>query len=213
MFHPDWPNAAHPLQIASNTQDKELRAISILDTFVCRRLTGLSFFCEDEDVTKQAYIRGAKSTPPYDVVVLYDVLDHSQNPVEDLLKVESLSNSNTKIYVRCHPWCSPHGTHLFQLNKAYAHLVYPELGGKFTQKIIHPIPTYRKWFSDAGFSIVTHKETCCDVPKFFESPEIADKIKVHWKDSPDPKLRSGELFPTQSMCQVFRDYVLSSNRF
>ena len=68
-----------------------------------------------------------KQNGPYDIILLYDVLDHVKSPEDVLKQVASISNANTKIFVRFHPWIGRHGGHLYKdLNKAWAHLVFTE---------------------------------------------------------------------------------------
>lgn len=80
---------------------------------------------------------------PYDVIILYDVLDHLEgvDPVEFLKSVGSLLAKNGRIFMRLHPWTARHGAHLYEYeldrsntalmhlprkrypaNKAYVHL-------------------------------------------------------------------------------------------
>ena len=62
----------------------------------------------------------------YDVILLYDVLDHCQDPIEVMRQVKGLLKFGGKsvVFVRCHPWTSRHATHLYKqgINKAYIHL-------------------------------------------------------------------------------------------
>ena len=104
-----------------------------------------------------------KSNGPYNVIILFDVIDHLkiENPTEVLRKLGELLAPDGKIYMRCHPITSRHGTHLYHdLNKAYVHLVFtgeelrqlvPE--SKFQEKNIgsfYPVATYHQQIEDAG---------------------------------------------------------------
>ena len=64
----------------------------------------------------------AREEGPFDIVLMYDVLDHlkgfeegmdctaiSNRMSEVLSQVKLLTHENSKIYLRCHPWCSRHG--------------------------------------------------------------------------------------------------------
>lgn len=158
---------------------------------------------------------------PYDLVLLYDVLDHivNEDPVELLRRVRSLVAPGGFVYVRCHPWCSRHGTHLFrQLNKAYLHLVFTEeelaifgLKGTPTRKIIHPLAEYDAMFLAAGFENRIRIDTLLVVPEpFFElNKKVCARIKTNWASSIDDVLRRGESFPAWQMQQQFLDYALS----
>lgn len=161
------------------------------------------------------------SYSPYDFIILYDVLDHAVNkdPEEILLDIRKLCKEDTKIFIRCHPWTSKHGTHIYRkLNKAYPHLVFTDeelskLGQKSewpTLKIIHPISTYKEWFNKTGFEIVKEDIIKEPVDEFFEHiTKISDKIKAHWKDkSPIEAYSTGKEFPKDIMQVQFVDYVL-----
>lgn len=102
------------------------------------------------------------SSRKYDFIFMYDVLDHSikEDPADILKKLKPLLNDTGKMIIRCHPWCSRHGTHHWTLNKAYAHLFLSErelekLGHKGipTRVITHPKPTYRNWITVSDLKI------------------------------------------------------------
>lgn len=123
---------------------------------------------------KKALTRGG-----YDCVFLYDVLDHVHDPVEVMAHIKTLVKPTGVVYVRCHPWCAKHASHLFKagLNKAYFHLFlsWEELSAlgydqMFTRPEIDPIRAYHYWFHQ--FKIVKetfHKSAISDffmVPTF-----------------------------------------------
>jgi 2-polyprenyl-3-methyl-5-hydroxy-6-metoxy-1,4-benzoquinol methylase len=55
---------------------------------------------------------------PFDVILLYDVLDHlREDPVQVLSKVASLLSPQGRVYVRCHPWCGKTRRSPFQSNQ------------------------------------------------------------------------------------------------
>jgi len=100
-----------------------------------------------------------KQAAPYDFILLYDVLDHVENPAEILAQVKTLCDTNTEVIVRCHPWCSRHGGHLYRkLNKAFAHLfLSAEEMAEFSDektgvKIMYPQKEYQALFDEAGYS-------------------------------------------------------------
>jgi len=148
---------------------------------------------------------------PYDVVLLYDVLDHYKgNPLEALHRIKDMLSPRGRVYVRNHPWCSRHGTHLYnQINKAYLHLLLDEvelarIGGyasDHTIKLIRPVDTYREWFHKAGFTIKNEIILTQPVESFFTSFDnaiIKEKAAKHW-DGEDP---------TRYMSLQFVDYLL-----
>jgi len=149
----------------------------------------LDFGCGEGWITKQALSRGAStatgydieenpnwaniegvnfttdlselSENTYDVIMLFDVLDHCEDPVGVMQKVKSLLKlSGGSVYVRCHPWTSKHATHAYKqgLNKAFIHLFlnWDEIDfflgedqkPMFTRKEINPVEAYRWWFHE-----------------------------------------------------------------
>ena len=98
---------------------------------------------------------------PYDLVLLYDVLDHLDDPRDAMASVGSISKFTTIVAVRCHPWCARHGGHLYKsLNKAYAHLIFSAeelqamqlfpVGG---HRVLSPLSEYGSVFRDAGMKV------------------------------------------------------------
>ena len=120
----------------------------------------------------------------YDVIVLYDVLDHAEDPIDVMDKVKMLVKKNGIIYVRCHPWTAKHATHVFKqgLNKAYIHLYlsYEEIKDitkqppMYTRIERNPIEAYHWWFHN--FEI--KKETVIREPvsDFFHVESFKDLI-------------------------------------
>lgn len=136
---------------------------------------------------------------PYDTVLLWDVLDHVSNPVDTLKQIASLLNKNGKIYIHCHPWCGRNGAHA-NTNKAFVHLVFQpnelkELKIKITPtaKILDPMNDYERWFRKAELYVLRKGNVARQtVDKFFYTvPIVAKRIKKHWQDSQNKKLRIG----------------------
>lgn len=128
--------------------------------------------------------RGELKHRHYDVVMLYDVLDHTEDPVGLMQHVKSLIKPDGSLYIRCHPWTSKHASHLFKqnLNLAYIHLFlkYEELaetiGSKpmFTREERDPIKAYHWWFSD--FEIKKERFVKEPVSEFFHVPAFKDLL-------------------------------------
>jgi 2-polyprenyl-3-methyl-5-hydroxy-6-metoxy-1,4-benzoquinol methylase len=129
------------------------------------------------------------ATGPYDIIMLFDVLDHltNEDPVTVLKRLGSLLKENGKIYVRCHPFSSRHATHLYHdLNKAYVHLVFTpqELkeivpNPRFAERnigVTMPVATYSAWFEKAGLKVVNRVDFKENVEPFFKIPKIAERI-------------------------------------
>jgi len=149
---------------------------------------------------------------PYDVVVIFDVLDHCkyEDPISLLKKARDVLAENGQIYMRCHPFVSKHGTHLYhQLNKAYAHLVFTkeELeqlvpNQNFVEESIgvkFPLATYDKFIKEAQLETVHRREITSNVDNFFKIPKIAERIISQ---------NGFESFPEFQMSLDFVDYVL-----
>lgn len=149
-------------------------------------------FSNEENVIYTCNFEDVKARAPYDIVLLYDVLDHAENPEDVLKNICSVLSPKGRVFVRCHPWCAKHGGHLHdQINKAYLHLILEDteltrIGGyecKKTNKIYKPIQTYRKWFEKAGLEIQQELpiETEPD-PYFLQDPVLMDRLQRHWVD-------------------------------
>lgn len=130
-----------------------------------------------------------KENGPYDVITIFDVIDHIKNedPSEFLRKAKSVLADKGKIYMRCHPFVSRHGTHLYhELNKAYVHLVFTEdelnslvPDSKWKEdsiKIIYPIKQYLEIIEKSGLKIIDRREVKENVEPFFKIPKIAERI-------------------------------------
>lgn len=153
-----------------------------------------------------------KSNAPYDYVLIYDVLDHAENPVALLKMVSGLINEKSKIFVRCHPWSARHSTHQYRkLNKAYIQLVFTEdeikslgLQNDIVQKTHFPVNENNKWFAEAGLDVVTHDQVKTEIEEFFKKTKlVADRIRKEPYD---------KNFPDHQMQQVFNDYVLKNKK-
>jgi 2-polyprenyl-3-methyl-5-hydroxy-6-metoxy-1,4-benzoquinol methylase len=150
-----------------------------------------------------------KEEKDFDVVVLYDVLDHSENPIDVLNKIKEVSSYSTYIFCRCHPWTSPHAGHYYQeLNKAYIQLIFTEdeiikLGLKpnFSQKTYLPLNHNEKWFKETDLKSIYHSMQKVELSDFFKKNKIISKrLSV-------PEYKGD--FPEWQMSQAFNDYVLS----
>jgi len=155
-----------------------------------------------------------KENAPYDVILLYDVLDHlkNENPWEVLKKLQQILKEDGKIYVRCHPWCSRHGTHLYEkgFNKAFVHLILDDielvrLGGysnKEVTKLTEPLNSYREWIGKSGLKVLKENITEEKVEEFFfVNQDVWNKIHSQWNGKD----------PAEHLKISFVDYVLTSN--
>ena len=156
---------------------------------------------------------------PFDIVLVYDVLDHlkvfeedSTNEIanhmaEALSQVKSVTHKDSKIYLRCHPWCSRHGGHLYNsLNKAFVHVAFSkdELAAmgheaENVAKVIFPIATYQQAVKSAGLKIVSEDVIRTKVEGFFKEGLISKKIT---------SLVQSTEFPDHQLEQDFLDFIL-----
>lgn len=156
-----------------------------------------------------------KSEGPYDVILIYDVLDHSINPTQVLKEAKSLLSKDGKIYLRCHPWCGRHGGHLYnQVNKAFVHLVFTkdelnQMGYKTedVNMVYFPIATYHKYITDAGFEKTDPEIDSQDVEDFFYKNEIIKQRILSLFGISEWKKEKPEF----QMGQCFLDFVLKIN--
>lgn len=244
------PNMICDVSADQDKQDRAEGILDIIIDVHLEGLSFLDFGCGEGHVVNQSLMQNPKTTvgydieksdkwaqwtdkaffttnwdevrerAPYDVVLLYDVVDHmmEENWIEKLHEVKKVMSSNGRAYVRCHPWCSRHGTHLYhQKNKAFMHLVFndkelEELGFKQTptRKIIHPLMTYDDLFKKAGFRVVKPAKVSKEKVEgfFYENPLIASRIKKNYISSFDHDLKTGKKFPSLQMEQQFVDIVL-----
>lgn len=120
----------------------------------------------------------------YDVVFLYDVLDHCEDPLFVMDTIKTLVKSDGVVYVRCHPWVSKHATHLYKqgINKAYLHLflTYQEIqeliqqSPNFTRMEKNPLAAYHWWFKD--FDIKKERFVREPISDFFFVPAFKELL-------------------------------------
>lgn len=147
-------------------------------------------------------------TNSYDVIILYDVLDHSGSPEDILNTCKDLLRDDGEIYIRVHPFCSRHGGHAYKkLNKAFIHLILDEeelqeqeIALPDGQTVLFPIKTYTQLFEDAGLVIKEKNLIKEPVEEFF-------KNRVVIKNRLLEKFQL-EVFPEFQMSISFIDFVI-----
>jgi hypothetical protein len=161
-----------------------------------------------------------KQSGPYNIVLMYDVIDHmmqnEQEIIDKLKQIKQILAINGKIYLRSHPWCSRHGTHLYhQLNKAFAHLIFSDeelqiLGYKQepVRKVLAPVAEYKNLFQAAGLKVQSGPHPIKEaVEQFFMKPILSKRITDHYKNCIREDLRHGK-FPSTPLEIQFLDYIL-----
>jgi hypothetical protein len=191
----DWPDAVPGFLISNPTPAGILkRARAVLNMCDLTNLEGrhfLDFGCGDASIVKEAMERRAASSTGFDIVedwkeedgillttnykllkqghydtiLLYDVLDHSRNPVQVLQQIRELVSDRGEVKVRCHPFTSKHANHVYRtFNKAYSHFFLSSEALKdhdplpvYRMTGVVPTEQYKKWFNENGFEV--RKET------------------------------------------------------
>lgn len=173
-----------------------------------KQVGGLTWESQTGNCLITVDIEKAKAGGPYDLILLYDVLDHSEDPVGILATVKEMLTPEGRIYVRCHPIASRHATHLYKkINKAYIHLVFTdeelkELGyeNDIKQRTYFPHNDNNRWFGAAKLKAISHDCVRSDIDAFFKQNEMVRSRITR------PPYNKG--FPDHQIGQVFNDYVL-----
>jgi SAM-dependent methyltransferase len=153
------------------------------------------------------------SEGPYDIILIYDVLDHAQDPKEVLTKAKSVLAEDGKIYVRTHPWTSRHGGHAYRkINKAFVHIVFTEeelrsmgVELEYNVKSMRPIDDFNSWLNGSGLKKSSEPDLNQQQvePFFRENPIVRKRILDNFGIK-----EWTEGLPEWQMSQCFWDYVL-----
>lgn len=245
LFSDHWPNAVDSHSICRDVdEDKFARADSILNhsLFDLNGKRFLDFGCGEGYLVDKSLEYGVSEAYGYDIedqnwnqrigkftsdigaidgkfdiIFVYDVLDHTNNPVKLLNEIISLLGCDGSIYLVCHPWCSRHGSHLYkQINKAYIHLVFSNeelesMGYKYgnVRRLIHPMNDYNGLFKHVKLKKFSENIISKPIESFFvKNALVANRIFNTWKDSPDLDIRNGKKFPAFQMEQEFCEFIL-----
>lgn len=216
----DWPAAVNENLIIdrNNEEEKRERAQGIIELFLEESLENKKFLdygCGEGHVVEAASKVSEKAigydiksfatwneinctsdwakiaeNGPYDVILLFDVLDHliNENPTDVLKKIKAITTTNGSVYIRFHPVTSRCATHSYhKLNKAFVHLVlnhdqlikllpneedYIQNNGSSK-----PIKTYEEYIRESGFVIESRNEITEKPEDFFKNPNIAKIIQ------------------------------------
>jgi 2-polyprenyl-3-methyl-5-hydroxy-6-metoxy-1,4-benzoquinol methylase len=173
---------------------------------------------EDENLLLTTDFEKVISNGPYDIVLIYDVMDHAQesDPKKILSMARSVLADGGKIYIRHHPWVSRHGGHVYKkLNKAFVHLVFTEdelrsmdIELEHNLKVVYPMSTYDSWLEDSGLKKSNEPELDKqEVEPFFKENSLVRNRILKSFD----KKELGSDFPEFQMSQCFWDYVLEKD--
>lgn len=153
---------------------------------------------------------------PFDIIMLYDVIDHITESLfsDTINKIRHLCNKHTQILVRCHPWSSIHGGHLYnKANKAFLHWFTPDEDYESwceygTNILTYPLDYYGSIFNNAGLIVRSIQEN------FISNPKLADIMLsedvIHYilhRKYQGVKFTADSYFP--SIHREYIDYVLS----
>lgn len=204
-----WPLAVPTNLLVKTENDKKTRAGQICEKLALKDLNFLDYGCGEGhvvfeskknaktsigyDIEKQWDSGEAslsddfefiKQHAPYDVVLLWDVLDYMENPTEELSKIKEILSPEGKIYIKCFPWSSRYGGKC-QRNLAYIHLCYDDFltqSDKNIRKLKDPVFFYEDCVASSGFKILKEELVEKELPEFFkENDLIWEKICSNWK--------------------------------
>lgn len=169
----------------------------------------------EEGVTLTTDFEKVKEQGPYDVILLYDVLDHVDDQELVLEQIKQASSAGTEIFIRTHPWAGRHASHLYKkINKAFVHLVFTEeeldeMGFELKEEskkpsnpALMPLFTYSNVFKNK-FKIISHDIDRDPIEDFFKNNALVkSRIMNNFKNN-----NVGN-FPDHQMGQSFIDYKL-----
>lgn len=212
IYDEDWPQALPENEISRTEQDKVDRGASIIEYVISESLEGkrfLDFGCGEGHALDYASTKNpkfllgydivhpnrpnittnfeeVKTNAPYDVILIFDVLDHMKDrQVETLRHLKDVLSPTGRIYIKCHPWSARHGAHVYETNnKAYIQffddtIISPSL------KLKNPIGTYRKWFKEAYLDILSESPFREELEDYFKETHMWDKLASYWQNDPE----------------------------
>lgn len=137
----------------------------------------------------------ARLPTDFDLIILFDVLDHSMNQsMANVLKsASSLLKDDGIIFIRTHPWTSRHGGHLYHIdNRAYIHLLLSPDVNLFRRaipniKVVRPMAAYESAIDLAGLKIIEKNVSSEEVPKFINDDIIKRISDLNYAGNIDEK--------------------------
>lgn len=173
----------------------------------------------DEGMLLTTELEKVRSKAPYDIILIYDVLDHVRDstPQELLSVAKSLLSDGGKIYLRTHPWTSRHGGHVYRkINKAFVHLVFTDSELKLmginiepNLKVTYPLHTYESWIAESGLvNSVPPEVDQQEVETFFRDNKVVRERIMKFMEVKEWGEGIPPGRPEWQMSQCFWDYVL-----
>jgi 2-polyprenyl-3-methyl-5-hydroxy-6-metoxy-1,4-benzoquinol methylase len=131
----------------------------------------------------------------FDLIILFDVIDHvvGGSAIELLKKVTTYLKPDGKIFIRCHPWTSRTGGHLYESrNKAFLHLALTP--GELLKlnlecppniRTNRPLATYEDILQRATLNVLNKKIHTHPVEKYFDGDLLDRIININWAGNVD----------------------------
>ncbi len=152
----------------------------------------------------------------YDLIVLYDALDHivGDDPIGIMAWAKSLLKEDGRIILRTHPWTARHGGHVYEdgPNLAYLHLIMtPDelaqagIDVPSNLRLTRPMAAYDHVFKEVGLRVCERKAHTEAVEPFFAGAIMDRILKVTWRGTLDADSA------LKIMTNQFVDYVLSKS--
>lgn len=143
---------------------------------------------------------------PYDLVIIYDVLDHCEDALGVLGAVKELCKPTATIFTRCHSWMSRHGAHQCRtVNKGWLQIFFTkdELAsmdvdtGDLSQYYF-PVIVQTGWFKSLGLKVQASEIVKSDLPPIIQNDLWPRIIGKHHKT-----------FPFWQLSQSYNDYWIT----
>ena len=236
----NWPTAVAASRIVTTAEEQRVRAAAIVNHTIHESLTNLRFLdfgCGIGHAVGAARARGAMARGydpkllnttehtttsnkshiiklgPYDVILMYDVIDHiAPNMLESsLLYLKANMHTKTRAYIRVHPFTSRHGGHSYTThNKAYIHLfLTPEemkqsnVNIDKNNLVLNPRTYYKNLFTKQGFRIVSERTGHLKIESIIQ--KLIPYVAHNWTSQ---NMAFNQEAALDSMSVEFIDYII-----
>lgn len=156
-----WPFAKDPNLIYKTNEDYIEVSKGILELMIDIDLSNLNFWDYSNITSKISHEYGCfyDENKKFDVILLFDVIDHVQDPYKLIKIIKEKLSKKGHLFVRCHPWEARDADHNPN-NKAYFHLL------KKNNYLHHNKVDYKNLFNE--FDIIYKREIRNYPEHFFE---------------------------------------------